>query len=507
MSVKSLLLATVFLCIPAVVLADPADEARRQAQMQRLRDTAAANDRRNADAAFQQNLERSRSSTSNGQPSSNIASSNIESGTSGGSSSLPGGRANDSAYGNGPAEEGYDPATGKITINVSGGGGVAAALSALAAADTQNLAQTAQRLSREAAAGNVQSQYQLGRMYAAGNGLSADEIAARRLFVAAADQGHVEASASAGQYLVYGKGGPVDMASGLRYAETAAQAGNIDAKSMLGVRYMATAFETGDNANMPRAVQYLEQAAEAGNELAQEALGSSIYFYGVGGVAPDMAKAVKYMRMGIEQGNPESMSDLGTLMVFGEAAAGGSRAEGWALISRAAQAGNGRAMWRLGQAKTNGEEGLAKDLPEGLRFARLSAQTGEVNGIFLLAMLTYHGLGLPADKVEGTRLFRQAAEAGSGEAQHEMGLTYYHGDVGIEKDLTEAARWARMSADSGAAVGELLYGKLLWAGEGVAQDRIAAVQFFKKAADQGNATAISDLTDPEVAAILVSLGN
>ena len=56
-------------------------------------------------------------------------------------------------------------------------------------------AQIAQRLAREAAAGNAQSQYQLGRMNAAGFGGRENMTEARRLFVAAANQGHIEGSA------------------------------------------------------------------------------------------------------------------------------------------------------------------------------------------------------------------------------------------------------------------------------------------------------------------------
>ena len=108
--------------------------------------------------------------------------------------------------------------------------------------------------------------------------------------------------------------------------------------SVLGIRMMTTAFETGNNAEMPGAVRYLEQAADAGNAVAQAALGSTIYYYGVGGIAADGVKAVKYLRMGAAQGDPMSMYHLGNLMVNGDEWTGENRTEGWALISRAAAA-------------------------------------------------------------------------------------------------------------------------------------------------------------------------
>lgn len=75
-----------------------------------------------------------------------------------------------------------------------------------------------------------------------------------------------------------------------------------------------------------------------------------------------------------------SMYTLGNLMVNGDEWTGENRPEGWPLISRAAQAGYGRAMWRLAAAKVDGTSGQEKDLPEAVRLMRLSAEAGERNG-------------------------------------------------------------------------------------------------------------------------------
>ncbi len=269
---------------------------------------------------------------------------------------------------------------------------------------------------------------------------------------------------------------------------------------------MTTAIETGNNSNMPRAVSYLEQAADAGNAVAQAALGTTIYYYGVGGIAADGVKAVKYLQMGVEQGDPMSMYALGNLMVNGDKWTGENRTEGWALVSRAAQAGNTRAMWRLATAKSDGSSGQNQDLPEAVRLMRLAAENGDGVGQFGWGQMLYFGLGVPVNKAEGLRFTRMAADAGSYDAQYDMAITSYHGDAGVPKNLNEAARWAKLAADSGLPRAQLLYSKLLWAGEGVAQNRTQAVQWMKKAADQQDATAINDLKDPEVAAILRSLG-
>ena len=500
MSFRAFFLATASLAVPIVASADPADEARRQAQMQSSRDSAAAIDRRNADQAFQQGLARS----SSGAPRSGSTSGSL---SNGGSSPLPGGRANDSAYSGGPAAEGYNAATGRITVNVSGGGGVAAARAAIAKASTPTLAQTAQRFNRESAAGNAQSQYQLGRMNAAGYGVPENMTEARRLFVAAASQGHIEASYYAGQFLVYGKGGPVDISRGMAFSETAARAGNNDAKSLLGVRYMTTAIETGNNTDMPRALSYLERAADAGNAVAQATLGTTIYYYGVGGVPVDGVKAVRYLRMGAAQGEPMSMYHLGNLMLNGDSWTGENQTEGWSLVTRSSQAGNGRAMWLLGAAKFNGSSGQQKDQAAGMLLTRQSAEIGDRNGQHTWGLMLYAGMGQAENKREGLRYIRLAADQSYPDSITFIGKSYYFGDEGMAKNLTEAARWARLAAESGSVEGQAFYSKLLWAGEGVAQDRVQAVKWLKKAANQGDEASVNDLKDPEVAAILRTLGS
>lgn len=495
MALKSFLLATAFLTIPMVAVADPADEARRQAQMQSSRDSAAAIDRRNADQAFQQGL--ARSSASN--PSSSSSSSSASS--SGGSSTLPGGKSNASAYDGRSTAEGYNRSTGTITVNVSGGGGAAAARAAVATVGANNLSQSAARLGREVAAGNAQSQYLLGRMTYAGYGVSANETEARRLFVAAANQRHVEASAYAGQFLVYGKGGPVDMARGMSYLETAAQAGNNDAKSMLGVRYMTTAFETGNNANMPRAIQYLEQAAEAGNAVAQAALGTTIYLYGVGGVAQDRTKALKYLRMGAQQGEVMSLRELGVMMVTGSSSTQPNFAEGWPLIARAIQLGDGDAMALLGLAKLRGNQGQAQNLTEGADLMRRSAEASSATGLYVYGDMLRFGEYVAKNEVLGINYTRRAAELNDPDAQIAMGRMSYLGDVGIPKNFVEAARWFRLGANGGSAAGQMGMGQIYSLGHGVPLDMKEAVRWFRRAAAQGYQNAINELAKPEMVAV------
>ena len=466
------------LAVPVVARALQNDESRRQAQMASSRSAAAAIDRRNADQDFQAGLTRAAAGRSG-------------SGASGSSSSGSSGRSAPSTGGGGSsASTGPQSVVATRTYRIFVG---------------ETMEQAATRLAREAAGGNADSQYLLGRMQYAGYGVPQNAAEARRLFLAAATLQHVEATAYAGELLVNGVGGAADPARGMTLLLAAADKGNANAQSLWGLKVMTAAFETNDNRLVPRALAMLEAAANAGKALAQSTLGSLVYFSGIGGLAPDSVKSVRYLRMGAAQGDPISMYALGNMLVNGDPWTGTNRAEGWSLVQRSAQAGDGRAMWRLALAKLQGSSGQAKDTEGGVRLMRQSAATGDRNGMFILANMLLIGEEMPQNKPEGIRYARLAAEADHGAAQLMLAKMHYFGDDGIPKNLAEAVRWARRSSESGTAGGEVLYGQLLWTGDGVPKDRVAAVRLFQRAAAQGDEEAIKNMADAEVQAIVRTL--
>ena len=465
------------LAMPVVARAFQNDESRRQAQMESARASAAAIDRRNADQAFQAGL----ASAAAGRSGSG------SSGSTGSSTSGSGGR--------------YAPSTGGGGSSASTGPQSVVATRTYRIFVGETMEQAATRLAREAAGGNADSQYLLGRMQYAGYGVPQNAAEARRLFLAAASLQHVEAMAYAGDLLVNGVGGAVDLTRGMALLLAAADKGNPNAQALWGLKVMTAAFETRDNRLVPRALAMLEASANAGKALAQSTLGSLVYFSGIGGLAPDSVKSVRYLRMGAAQGDPISMYVLGNMLVNGDPWTGKNRAEGWPLIQRSSQAGDGRAMWRLALAKLQGSSGQAKDTEGGVRLMRQSAATGDRNGMFVLANMLLIGEEMPQNKPEGIRYARLAAEADHGAAQLMLAKMHYFGDD-IPKNLAEAVRWARRSSESGTAGGEVLYGQLLWTGDGVPKDRVAAVRLFQRAAAQGDEEAIKNMADAEVQALV-----
>ena len=80
---------------------------------------------------------------------------------------------------------------------------------------------------------------------------------------------------------------------------------------------------------------------------------------------------------------------------------------------------------------------------------------------------------------------RALADKGDAEAQAELGDRYRVGNAGLGKDEVEAANWYRKAAEQGNAKGQRKLGMAYAIGLGLAKDEAEAVKWFRKAADQG----------------------
>jgi TPR repeat protein len=125
-------------------------------------------------------------------------------------------------------------------------------------------------------------------------------------------------------------------------------------------------------------------------------------------------------------------------------------AEGVALLRRAGESGETRAMMDLGDIFWEGKEGQTKDEPEAVRW------------------------------------FRKAAEAGDPDGMRDLGAFYDLG-IGVHEDPTSAATWYRRAADRGNSDATLYLGSLYEEGRGVRRDLGKARELYRRAAKMGNA--------------------
>ena len=114
-----------------------------------------------------------------------------------------------------------------------------------------------------------------------------------------------------------------------------------------------------------------------------------------------------------------------------------------------------------------------------------------------LGVLYANGAGLNRNLDEAVRLWRLAAEKGDENAQNNLGMAYFFG-AGVSQDFSEAKSLWELAAQRGSAHAQNNLGVFFVNGEGVGmpygeRDFSAGVLWLRRATEQGNAAAISNL--------------
>ena len=86
------------------------------------------------------------------------------------------------------------------------------------------------------------------------------------------------------------------------------------------------------------------------------------------------------------------------------------------------------------------------------------------------------------------REWKPLAEIGIAEAQFNIGLMHYHGQ-GVPQDFVEAVKWYRLAADQEFLAARNYLGKMHFSGQGTPQGYLEAVKWYRLAAEQNNSNA------------------
>ena len=121
-----------------------------------------------------------------------------------------------------------------------------------------------------------------------------------------------------------------------------------------------------------------------------------------------------------------------------------------------------------------------------LNRCRAAAERGDAAAQFELGMRYVFGLGLPSDRGEGERWLRKAADQG-----HETARCWCMVfGFGVERDPKSAAKLCRAAAEQGDPWAQLAQGF-----DSEASDMKAAMKWYRRSADQGNAVAAYKLAE------------
>lgn len=143
------------------------------------------------------------------------------------------------------------------------------------------------------------------------------------------------------------------------------------------------------------------------------------------------------------------MSKRTTILVTCALWCGGCASTELARLERSAQQGNADAQWGLAVKHHRGV-GAAQDTAKAFRWFSEAAERGHAGAQTILGT-AYYGqtpLGVPVDHAKAALWFTRAAERGSAIAQHFL-ATLHHNGHGVPRDKVMAHAWARLAAMDG----------------------------------------------------------
>ena len=238
------------------------------------------------------------------------------------------------------AEQGYAQAQFNLGVMYAKGEGV-----------TQDYDEAAKWIHKAAGQGDAQAQVNLGVMYAKGEGVKQDYKEAEGWFHKAAGQGHAQAQVNLGVMYANGEGVTQDYKEAEGWFHKAAEQGHAQAQVNLGVMY---AKGEGVKQDYKEAEGWFHKAAGQGHAQAQVNLG--VMYANGEGVKQDYNEAAVWFRKAAEQGHAQAQCNIGVMYAMGLGVSqDGKKAEEW--LSKAAEQGYAQAQQVL-QAMHN------KDKPQ-----------------------------------------------------------------------------------------------------------------------------------------------
>ena len=235
----------------------------------------------------------------------------------------------------------------------------------------------------------------------------------------------------------------------------AALAGNdADALVTLGE---ALAKGHGIDPDLEMASEWYRRALAFRHPRAQMLLGLA-YLAGAG-VKRQPEEGMRLLNMAAEQGYADAEYELAEVL-FAKAP---TRAQAIALFEAAAQHGQLRAQFRLGQLYKAGEIGRSgsrinpahRDTAPHLKLAfewfSKAAEQGDVESLFEQGQMHAQGLGTVQDFERAAECYQQAAEQGHAKAAFNLGFLFAHGQ-GVEQDDVRAYQWYKISESCGYAL-------------------------------------------------------
>jgi len=326
-----------------------------------------------------------------------------------------------------------------------------------------------------AEAGEREAQRILGHMFLNGHGVMPNPAEAVRWFKRAAHAGDEVAQHQLALIYALGQTG-IEARSAVSKWYTAM----IDGGNALSVLDANDLFPDGMTVpqDFASAAAWARKSAEAGNADAQTNLG--LFHLRGQGVAQDTVAAAAWFEKAAAQGSPKAKAHLG-LLLAAEPAPDWDRA--YRLMQEASDANDPLAQVVLGRWYLNGAGGRPIGAAQGVVLVAAAAAQGSPDAQFTLGVCAKTGTGMAKDLHQAVSCWRRASEKGHATAALCLGKLYGSGELGVRHEA-EAARLLGRAAEHGLAEAQLIFGRYVLVGAGVAQSFAEAHAWFQKALAQ-----------------------
>lgn len=266
--------------------------------------------------------------------------------------------------------------------------------------------------------------------------------------------GNVKAQAELGAWYAMGMVVPENLPEALKWLRMAAEKGNPQAQYNLALLY---AKGKGVPVDKNISTQLLMKAGEQGHPDAQYYLGQ-MYREGEGSIKPDLPKARAWYLKAAEQGQLSAQGNLGAMYHEGW---GGPKdyEEAAKWIAKAAEQGDAGAQHNMGLLYRKGE-GVPKDYDKSLEWFRKSAGQGYAQAEDQVGNAYSFGWGVPVNLEEAVNWYQKAAAKGEPQAEYNLAICYSKGS-GLEQDYKQALVWLQRSAGHGNTDAQAMLAKLI----------------------------------------------
>jgi uncharacterized protein len=238
-------------------------------------------------------------------------------------------------------------------------------------------------------------------------------------------------------------------------------------------------------ATSPRAII---QAAAHGDPDAKNALGVK-YAEGADGLPRDDAQAADWYKKAASQNYSKAEVNLGDMYLYGRGGLEKNTFEALSWYLKASQQQDPGAEFRLGAMLEQGL-GTVKDLQKAIDDYRKAADRNYPDAENVLGVLyATGGDGLPRDDKQAVKWYAKAAEQGFKKAEKNLGDMYFQG-LGVDAvDYKRAMEWYEKAADQGDDAAQYMLGYMYEKGLGATQNIETALNYYRRAAANGNADA------------------